>query len=146
MFFRFYILGLLVSLYFVLTSSSIIAFIIFFWFLLTMARMFFYYRSWRKKQALICEYKTLSFCIKSMRRQKHNFKIITFLIRNKALQTLLKKFSILLDDININKKHELTDDFPLYNKVDSNSHVHSPVYSHMSCNLYYSQDNLSDRR
>lgn len=58
------------------------------------------YKRWKEHQAILYP-KTLSFCIKSMRRQKQNFKVIEFLIRNKKLQNFFKKVSILMDDINI---------------------------------------------
>lgn len=145
MFFRFYILALLCSLAVLLTSVWVVATMILFWLISIPIKGISRYKRWKEHQAILYP-KTLSFCIKSMRRQKQNFKVIEFLIRNKKLQNFFKKVSILMDDINIKITSKYAEDMTKTSD-HFNPHIYNPIYSHMSCNIHYSSDEkLSDRR
>ena len=144
MFFRFYILAIICSLAVLPTSVWVVGAMILLWLISIPIKGISRYRKWKKHHAL--NPKTLSFCIKSMRRQTQNFKVIEFLIRNKNLQKRFKKLSILLDDINIKVTSKYVEDLPKTSD-HLNAHIHNPIYSHMSCNVhYFSDEKLSDRR
>jgi predicted tellurium resistance membrane protein TerC len=135
MFFRFYILSILSCLVMLFTPLWGVSYVILFWILIILIRMHFYYKKWKKQQARHYS-KTLSFCIKSMNRQKQNFRIINRLLKNEILKNFFKRASILFDDINVKVTSKHVEDLP--KTTDHlNKHVHSPVYSHLSSNIYH---------
>lgn len=76
---------------------------------------------WKKSQAHI--EKSLSFGIKSMKRQKQNFKAINFVFAKVPLvQKLLKKASILLDDMHVRYGYTGITQSSRINSIDSSSH------------------------
>lgn len=98
------------------------------------------YNKWRKAQ--MGTEKSLSFGIKSMRRQKQNFKlIIVIFARYPDLQKFFKRASIIFDDMHIKIKYG--------NKVDSiqppisgseDDYRYHPLYKSSSSNIYHRKD------
>ena len=107
MFFRFYILGILMTILFLFTSVWAVSFVLLMWLILMLFKALFNYKKFKRERS-ICYSNTLSFCIKSMKKQKQNFRIINFVIRQKSIQVIFKKLSILLDDINVKKSSNFT--------------------------------------
>jgi hypothetical protein len=139
MFFRFYISTTICSLAVLPTSVWVVGAVILLWLISIPIKGISRYRKWKKHQAILYP-NTLSFCIKSMRRQKQNFKVIEFLIRNKNLQKRFKKLSILLDDINIKVTSGYVEDLPKTYHSRMNDIYYSPSYSHYSCNIHHRSD------
>ncbi len=136
MFFRFYILGILGATFFLFTSVWAVSFVILMWFLLILIRMPSYYQDFKKKQFMLCS-KSLSFFIKSMRRQKLNFRIINFLIRQEYVKIFFKKLSILLDDINVKRCRNFEHSVSISDDNTMNQdHYYNPSYSGYSFNIH----------
>lgn len=136
MFFRFYVLALICSLAVLLTSVWVVAAMILLWLISVPIKGISRYRRWKEHQAILYP-KTLSFCIKSMRRQKQNFKVIEFLIRNESLQMLFKKLSILMDDINVKSTSNFDHNISSGHSDYQSSFVYSQSYSDCPENLYH---------
>lgn len=136
MFFRFYILGTLGTIFFLFTSVWAVSFVMFMWFLLILVKAPFNYKKF-KRERVICYPRTLSFCIKSMKRQKQNFKIISFLIRNESIQKPLKKLSILMDDINVKSTSHFDNSISSSHSDHQSPFVYSHSYSDCPENLYH---------
>lgn len=135
MFFRFYILINLFCLLLLSTALWFGAIIIISWLLFIAIISISRYKEWKNSQKKHHS-KTLSFCIKSMRRQKQNFKVIEFLIRNQKLQNFFKKVSILMDDINV-KVTQGNETFDLIKpKADTDEYIYTPTYRHYGANIY----------
>lgn len=114
-------------------------------------RFYFIYRTCIMRRAKIhATNKSLAFGMKSLKVQKENFKIINFIFRFSSLVSrILKKLSVMYDDLYIERKMTTipNNEFTKIRSSDLNPYVHSLIYSHMSCNIYYSSDDkLSDRR
>ena len=140
MFFRFYILGILITIFFLFTSVWAVSFMLLMWFLLILFKALFNYKKFKRERAIFYSH-TLSFCIKSMKKQKQNFKIINFVIRQKSIQVIFKKLSILLDDINVKKSSNFTNNVSISDhKVVNKDHYYSPSYSGYSFNIHNKSD------
>lgn len=136
MFFRFYILIILSCLSLLPTTLWFGATVIIIWLLFIAITSISRYKQWKSGQKLLFP-KTLSFCIKSMKRQKQNFKIIAFLIRNESLQKHLKKLSILMDDINVKATSNFDHNISYVESDHQSPFVYSKAYSDCPENLYH---------
>lgn len=141
MFFRFYILIILGSLSVLPTSLWFGGILILIWFISMPISGVSYYKRWKAHHSIL-NIKSLSYCIKSIKRQKQNFKILNIILRKKILIQFFKKLSILLDDINVKASHKYIDDYPIQRVCHLNAKVHNPIYSHLPSNLYYSRRDL----
>lgn len=142
MFFRIYIFSILGCLLLLLTPLWGISYVILFWLLIILIRMHFYYKKWKKQQAIQCS-KTLSFCIKSIKRQKQNFRIINLLLKKEALKNYFKKLSIFLDDINVKTINNCNGEIYLARTHEAikNDHRYNPSYSGYSFNIHHKSNN-----
>ena len=118
---------------------------------LLVVRFYFIYRTCiRQREKTHATNKSLASGMKSLKVQKENFKIINSIFRFSSLvRRILKKLSIMYDDLYVERKMTTlpNNEFTKIRSSDLNPYVHSPIYSHMSCNIYYSSDDkLSDRR
>jgi hypothetical protein len=104
--------------------------------------MHFCYKKWKKQQAIYYS-KTLSFCIKSMKRQKQNFRIINILLKKEAMKNYFKRLSILLDDINVKIISNCDGEIylPHTHEVIKNDHRYSPSCSGYSFNIHHKSNN-----
>lgn len=142
MFFRIYIFSILSCFLLLLTPLWGVSYVILFWLLIILIRMHFYYKKWKKQQATHYS-KTLSFCIKSLKRQKQNFRIINLLLKEEALKNYFKRLSIVLDDINVKIISNYDDGIYLSHthEVIKNDHRYNPSYSGYSFNIHNKSNN-----
>lgn len=136
MFFRFYILGILGCLLVLPTSVWLGGALILVWLISIPVKGIFRYKNW-KEQRRIFYPQSLSFCLKSMKMQKQNFRIINKIFRRKNLRIYFKKILILLDDINVKFSNCCYEDSFKYN-THLSPFIHSSAYDDCPENKYYS--------
>lgn len=104
MFFRVYILLIILATRLLFTDISFVALLGLIWLLPLPVRGKSYYKA--KKKAQVHQPRSLSFFIQSMSRQKTNFRMINKVFaKSLKLQKFFKELSILLDDINVEFVH-----------------------------------------
>jgi hypothetical protein len=137
MFFRFYILGILSCLLVLPTSLWSGGALILAWLISIPVKGISRYKNWKEHQGIFYP-KSLPFCLKSMKRQKQNFRIINKLLRIEYSRIYFKRLSILLDDINVKFSNCCYKDSFKYNDYYLSPFIHSSAYDDCPENKYYS--------
>ena len=139
MFFRIYILTIICGLGLLFTDLWFAGALILIWFISIPIRGISFYKKWKKN--LEVESKSLSFGFKSLEKQKTNFRLINSVCGElTTFKMLLKKLSLLLDDINIKRGGTSHQHYSHTNTVDQmrdDDYRYNSCYSGYSFNIHH---------